>query len=124
MLLTRSLVHRIRHPVRCRSNKQKNKFIKNKLSNSLKKRNGERAMCHPCERNVARRILLYFRAITQVLEERRTATEREEDGRTRAAMTRIHDLYLDLDSGNPLFSPYRKAILIISPLTRCCKTAR
>lgn len=33
-LLTRSLVHRIRRLVRCRSNKQKNKFIKNKLSNS------------------------------------------------------------------------------------------
>lgn len=35
-------------------------------------------MCHSCERNVARRILLYFRTIT-VLEERRTATEREEN---------------------------------------------
>lgn len=28
MLLTRCLVHRIRHQVHCRSNKQKNKFIK------------------------------------------------------------------------------------------------
>lgn len=58
-----------------------------------------------------------------VLERRRTATERREEDEEREKNDDT-SLYLDLDSGNPCSLHTKSRILIISRLTRCCKTAK
>lgn len=80
-------------------------------------------MCHSCERNVARRILPYFRTITQSwIKDARPRKGREEDDE-REQRWQEHGLQTrSCESPRSLCTV--SDILIISRLTRYYKTAR
>lgn len=79
MVLTRCLVHRIRHQVHCRSNKQKNKFIiRNKPSNSSRKPRGERAFARTTAQAYEKILYTVFwkRVATETTSERQISTNK------------------------------------------------